>query len=202
MEPGTGRSTAPTSAAPTAGLQGLGGLEAIIGSDGVTRGIVNDWFGNAAGFVAAPGAPMTWSSSQFLAWGPTPGWETPPIDGTKPLHQLLGYRGLPIDPTGYIQQGLRSYDPQAGLWLSPDPTGHAGSLSLYDYCDNDPLNVFDPDGRFGKAPHYASPSYSVVGPSYRTVGNSFSSGGFINTAPMSTREQLSQGLNYMPGVGC
>jgi RHS repeat-associated protein len=72
------------------------------------------------------------------------------VDGTKPLHELLGYRGLTLDPPGYVQQGLRPYDPQTGRWLSPDPIGHAGSLSLYDYCDNDPLNVFDPDGRFGK----------------------------------------------------
>jgi RHS repeat-associated protein len=132
------------------GLQGLGGLEAVIGSDNVARGIVNDWWGNTVGHVAAPGAAMTWSPAQFLAWGPAPGWGTPPIDGTKPLHELLGYRGLTLDPPGYVQQGLRPYDPQTGRWLSPDPVGHAGSLSLYDYCDNDPLNVFDPDGRFGK----------------------------------------------------
>lgn len=60
------------------------------------------------------------------------------------------YRGLSVDQPGYIQMGLRAYDPQTGRWLSPDPAGHVGSLSLYDYCDNDPLNVFDPDGRFGK----------------------------------------------------
>ena len=132
------------------GLQGLGGLEVVIGSDGVTRGIVNDWWGNTVGHVAAPGAAMTWSPAQFLAWGPAPGWSTPPIDGTKPLHELLGYRGLTLDPPGYVQQGLSPYDPQTGRWLSPDPVGHVGSLSLYDYCDNDPLNVFDPDGRFGK----------------------------------------------------
>jgi RHS repeat-associated protein len=93
---------------------------------------------------------MTWSPAQFLAWGPAPGWSTPPIDGTKPLHELLGYRGLTVDPPGYVQQGLRPYDPQTGRWLAPDPVGHAGSLSLYDYCDNDPLNVFDPDGRLAK----------------------------------------------------
>lgn len=140
---------------------GLGGLEAVIGSDEVTRGIVNDWFGNTVGHVAAPGAAITWSPAQFLAWGPAPGWSTPPVDGTKPLHELLGYRGLTIDPPGYQQMGLRPYDPQTGRWLSPDPVGHAVSLSLYDYCDNDPLNVFDPDGRFGKGVGYAAKDISV-----------------------------------------
>jgi len=37
------------------GLQGLGGLEAVIGSDGVTRGIINDWFGNTVGHVGPSG---------------------------------------------------------------------------------------------------------------------------------------------------
>jgi len=155
------------------GLQGLGGLEAIIGSDGVTRGVVSDWFGNTVGHVAAPGGAMSWSTAQFLAWGAAPGWSTPPQDGTKPLHELLGYRGLTVDPTGYVQQGLRAYDPQVGRWLSPDPVGHAGSLSLYDYCDNDPLNVFDPDGRFGKGA-YSSIS-SGVSSAYTSISNTFSS---------------------------
>ena len=168
------------------GLQGLGGLEAIIGSDGVTRGMVSDWFGNTVGHVAAPGGAMSWSAAQFLAWGAAPGWSTPPQDGTKPLHELLGYRGLTVDPTGYVQQGLRAYDPQVGRWLSPDPVGHAGSLSLYDYCDNDPLNVFDPDGRFGKG---------VVSSS---VGVHTSIAGFAgSTLGISSLSNYSTNVNYM-----
>lgn len=86
------------------GLQGLVGLEAVIGSDGVTRGIINDWFGNTVGHVGPSGQTMTWSAAQFLAWGPAPGWGTAPLDGTKPLHELLGDRGLTLDPPGYMQQ--------------------------------------------------------------------------------------------------
>ena len=48
------------------GLQGLGGLEAVVGNDGVTRGIVNDWFGNVAGHVATAGGAMTWNSAQAV----------------------------------------------------------------------------------------------------------------------------------------
>jgi RHS repeat-associated protein len=131
-------------------LQGLGGLEAVVGADGATRGIVSDWFGNSCGKVEADGGSVAWSSAQFLAWGPAPGWGTAPLDGTKPLHELLGYRGLTVDPPGFIHMGLRDYDPSVGRWLSPDPLGHAGSLSLYDYCDNDPINLYDLDGRVGK----------------------------------------------------
>lgn len=157
------------------GLQGLGGLEAVIGSDAVTRGIVNDWNGNAAGHVAAPNAALVWNSAQFLAWGPAPGWSTQPLDGSKPLHELLGYRGLTVDPPGYVQQGLRAYDPVVGRWLSPDPLGHAGSLSLYDYCDNDPINIYDPDGRFGKAAVTYAYDGLGAGQALRSIGSSLSS---------------------------
>ena len=135
------------------GMQELGGLEAVIGTDGVTRGIINDWWGNTVGYVAAPGGAMTRGPARFTGFGPEPGRGMSPMTATKPLHELLGYRGLTLDPPGYFHMGTRSYDPQSGRWLSPDPMGHAGSLSLYDYCDNDPLNVFDPDGRFGKGIH-------------------------------------------------
>lgn len=67
-----------------------GGLEAVIDSDGVTRGMVSDWFGNTVGHVAAPGGAMSGSAAQFSAWGAAPGWSAPPQDGTKPLHELLG----------------------------------------------------------------------------------------------------------------
>ena len=37
-----------------------------------------------------------------------------------------------------------------GKFLSPDPLGHAASWDLYSYCNGDPINNIDPDGRFGK----------------------------------------------------
>lgn len=40
-------------------------------------------------------------------------------------------------------------------FLSPDPLGHAASMSLYDYCSGDPVNGLDPDGRFGKSASYS-----------------------------------------------
>ena len=195
------------------GLQGLGGLEAVIGSDGVTRGMVSDWFGNTVGHIAAPGGAMSWSGAQFLAWGAAPGWGTPPLDGTKPMHELLGYRGLTVDPTGYVQQGLRAYDPQVGRWLSPDPVGHAGSLSLYDYCDNDPLNVFDPDGRFGKGvgggavkgDYYKPTNFAQgLGQFVGQVGAGFTPVGILGdvrdfTAAVGTVRN--EGLNWRTGSG-
>ena len=43
--------------------------------------------------------------------------------------------------------GTRYYEPTTGRFLSPDPMGHAASMSLYDFANGDPVNRFDPDGR-------------------------------------------------------
>ncbi|MFD0892905.1 HNH endonuclease [Luteolibacter ambystomatis] len=133
------------------GLGGLGGLQAVRDSAGIWRGIASDWWGNTVGWFDTPGGALQWSNVRFGAWGAMAGWNTAVQDSAVPLHQLLGYRGLTTDPPGFLQMGLRPYEPVSGTWLAPDPMGHAGSLSLYDYCGNDPINQADPDGRFGKA---------------------------------------------------
>ncbi len=38
-----------------------------------------------------------------------------------------------------------------GLFISPDPFGHFGSLDLHSYANQDGINWTDPTGRFGKA---------------------------------------------------
>jgi hypothetical protein len=39
------------------------------------------------------------------------------------------------------------YLPYHGRWLQPDPIGFAGGdVNLYRYCDNDPENLYDPNG--------------------------------------------------------
>ncbi|MFI0347969.1 MAG: RHS repeat-associated core domain-containing protein, partial [Chthoniobacterales bacterium] len=52
-----------------------------------------------------------------------------------------------LDPTGFYYMGARYYEPNSGRFLSPDPLGHDASLSLYDYCNGDPVNGLDADGR-------------------------------------------------------
>ncbi len=46
--------------------------------------------------------------------------------------------------------GMR-YDAELGGRVSPDPLGHAASMSLYDYANGDPVNGLDPDGRCPQA---------------------------------------------------
>jgi RHS repeat-associated protein len=50
-------------------------------------------------------------------------------------------------PTGSILMGVRLYDPAAGRFLSVDPVME-GSANAYDYCNGDPVNCYDINGRF------------------------------------------------------
>ena len=44
--------------------------------------------------------------------------------------------------------GERYYDPKAGRFISPDPVSHPMCMDLYTYGGGDPVNYFDPTGRF------------------------------------------------------
>jgi RHS repeat-associated protein len=47
--------------------------------------------------------------------------------------------------SGVIQMGVRSYVPQIGRFISPDPVS-GGSANSYDYANQDPVNAFDLTG--------------------------------------------------------
>ncbi|MFA6175236.1 MAG: RHS repeat-associated core domain-containing protein [Phycisphaerae bacterium] len=131
------------------GLQGIGGLEAAIDeSSGTTVGALSDAFGNVVGSLN--GSTITWNPAAVGGYGVLPGSSAQVVDGSHGLMQAISWRGHYIDPTGFYNLGARHYDPKSGRFLSPDPMGHAASMSLYDYASGDPINNLDPDGRFGK----------------------------------------------------
>lgn|GEM_PF-6197793 len=50
--------------------------------------------------------------------------------------------------------GYRYYDPSTTKWISKDPLGEAGGWNLTCFCDNDPVNGFDPLGLYGMDMHF------------------------------------------------
>ena len=131
------------------GAQGIGGLLATVGeSNGQTFGIISDLFGNCPGWT--DGTSVTWNPCRVGAYGPLPGYFSKPLSPDTPLREAVVWRGRRVDATGFVNMGARLYDPRAGRFISTDPAGHDGSLTLYDYANGDPVNYCDPDGRFGK----------------------------------------------------
>lgn len=128
------------------GLQGTGGLEAtILDAGGTTNGVVNDQFGN--GVASVTGATLTWFSSKVGAYGPLPNSTSETLTDITRVAEATAWRSRRVDPTGFYNLGARYYEPTSGRFLSPDPLGHAASMSLYDFANGDPVNQFDPDGR-------------------------------------------------------
>jgi RHS repeat-associated protein len=67
---------------------------------------------------------------------------------TNPGFQPFGFAGgIYDDDTKLLRFGARTYDAEAGRWLSKDPIGFAGGEpNLYGYVSNDPVNQIDPRG--------------------------------------------------------
>jgi RHS repeat-associated protein len=135
-------------------LQGTGGLEAtIVDSSKTTKGVINDNFGNGVASVA--GGSVTWFTTRVGGFGPLP--DSPaaqPLTDITQVAEATVWRSRRIDPTGFYYLGARYYEPTSGRFLSVDPLGHAASRSLYDFCNGDPVNFFDPDGRCKDDPGY------------------------------------------------
>jgi RHS repeat-associated protein len=130
------------------GAQGEGGLESEIDEAGGSAIIpINNYFGDALGEADVPGVV---NPESFYTWGygtNMSGYGYAP--GSYYYEMTPQWRGHYVDWTGLIYKGARYYDFQSGRFLSADPMGHAGSMDLYSYCNGDPVNGLDPDGRFG-----------------------------------------------------
>jgi len=128
-------------------LNGTGGLEAVIAPSG-TEGVISDAFGNAVASVQS--GEVTWNPAKVGSYGTLPNAPPQLLENGASIIEASGWRTRRADSTGYTWMGARHYDQTSGRFLSADPLGHAASWSLYDFANGDPVNQFDPDGRFGK----------------------------------------------------
>lgn len=84
-----------------------------------------------------------------------------PTVGGPPRYSWLGTQELPTEfPSGVAAMGARSYVPQLGRFLQPDPRA-GGSENAYAYVHNNPLNETDPSGQW--ALNQTSGGLSAVG---------------------------------------
>ena len=133
------------------GLNGCGGVEAVYNqSTSSATYLLSDTYGHTEGTLS--GTTFVWNPTQCDGYGALPGTTKPSalVAGANVASQL-GWRSHYIDPTGFYYMGARNYAPDSGTFLSPDPLGHSASMDLYSYCDGDPVNQYDADGRVGKA---------------------------------------------------
>jgi RHS repeat-associated protein len=99
------------------------------------------------------------SSTRRVSFCVTSQWGSLPVRATYRFDEFgepesgsagrFGWLGGKVRRTelssGVIQMGARSYIPQLGRFLTPDPVA-GGSANAYDYADQDPVNLFDLDG--------------------------------------------------------
>jgi RHS repeat-associated protein len=72
-----------------------------------------------------------------------------PTTTTPPKYSWLGALQLPTElSSGIVTMGVRSYVPQLGRYLQPDPIP-GGSANAYSYVFGDPVNASDPSGEDG-----------------------------------------------------
>lgn len=71
-----------------------------------------------------------------------------PTTSLPPKYSWLGAIELPTElPSGVVAMGARSYVPQLGRFLQPDPQP-GGSANAYSYTFGDPVDTTDPSGEY------------------------------------------------------
>ena len=121
--------------------------------NGTTYYYVTNLQGDVIAILDSTGAAVV--QYMYDAWGKL--WETTgSMATTLGVHNPLRYRGYVYDPESslyYLQS--RYYDPELGRFINADiyPTTGQGLLgnNMFAYCNNDPTNHYDSDGRMPQA---------------------------------------------------
>lgn len=128
-------------------LSGLGGMAGIFDSD---SGQVDWQLANLHGDLVAEiqgsdeGLSRTSEASEY-------GTPRNTNDIGSQRYGWLGAKQRAADsPSGIILMGVRLYNTVTGRFLQTDPV-YGGSANLYEYCNEDPVNCFDLDGRYAIA---------------------------------------------------
>ncbi len=132
------------------GLNGTGGFDAIIPGVDLFCPTLSDARGNVHAVYDQTHGSLMFNSSRPTGYGAVPAYRPLPLSHGGNIVSSSAWRGRWDDITGFTWLGARYYDPIAGRFLSADSLGHASDVSLYSFANGDPVNGFDPDGRFVK----------------------------------------------------
>jgi RHS repeat-associated protein len=145
-----------------------GGAAAIYGSTGLNYIRHTDWLGSSR-------LAITWTHAIYSKESYAPFGEAYNESGTPDRSFTNQDQDV---ATGSLGSGVydflfRKYDPSAGRWLSPDPSGWAAvefddpqSLDRYAYVENQPLSLVDPAGLFMAPPSPCPVSVWISGCDY------------------------------------
>lgn len=132
------------------GLNGVGGLDAMVQDPGTVFLPIVDVLGNVLGHRDVTHGTNGWHSARATGFGSVPEFRPLSLGESPDLSSSVAWRGRWPDLSGFYWMGARYFDPVAGRFISCDPLGHDADPSLYAFCGGDPINRFDADGRFGK----------------------------------------------------
>lgn len=102
-----------------------------------------DRLGNISVIVDSQGEPV--SQETWYPFGGTASWSTGNQTGAEIKFQR--YAGKERDATGLIAYGWREYAPWLMRWLNCDPAGTVDGLNLFRMVSNNPITLYDRDGR-------------------------------------------------------
>jgi RHS repeat-associated protein len=127
------------------GLNGTGGLDGISPYLNLFYPTISDFRGNILAKVA--NGTVSWNPARPTGYGAVPGYRPAAFANGADMAQSSAWRGREMDITGYIQLGLRPYDPLSGRWLTYDSVWNASDPNYYSFAGGEPIMGFDADGR-------------------------------------------------------
>lgn len=131
------------------GNQGEGGLVGALEATGLVRAVVSDGLGDAV--ARTKEGVWEWTHTNLTSYGGSPPWqETLGEAKMTDYTRSVSWRGRTGDMGGLTYMGARYYEPRTRSFVSADPLDYEAGINLYSYAGGDPVNLTDPDGRFGK----------------------------------------------------
>jgi len=193
------------------GMQGVGGLEAVVDGPRMASPVINDMRGNALALDDLVQGAVVWSPSRVTAYGSVPGYAPLPLgDGAK-IVAACAWRGKWADITGLVWIGNRYYCPAEGRWLSFDQSWNETDPNGFTFCGGQPVTAFDADGMIAtqvgneaQIDWNALPQFALnVGNNVESGNNNFWTGAFNSADGLlnAVEHPIDTTVNAVNGVG-